>query len=432
MWLRAHAIKRDPASLDSSYLYVRSKWLPCRGGNCAHQPCRPTATPRVVVGLLAAALVAGPLSSSWDDVSAHGWRAVNLLGGANPISEFGQDYIGAAALISDVDAYPILTEAHRDVLGIDFHAGHRSTHPPTAFLFALPFLALPWTTVVVVWGWLMLACMVVSTWAVGFRWPVAVALAPVWPLWAPTAGSLGQFTPLWLLGIALAWRWRDHAWLSGVAIGGAALTKGFAFVVLLVFVGQRRWRPVVAAAAVAFTAIAVVMLLDAGVLNEYLADALPEGAAQIQRMDNGSPLVVAGRAAGVPGVIAVAGLAISATVVAMRGGERAWLAATWLSVALLPVVWLYSLLPLAPPLVRQVQRGGRVATVAASVALVVPFAVPQAGTMPFLVAVATVAAGIAVVADGVRSPSAPLRRDPLAKGVIVEKDGVEPRAGVSI
>jgi len=49
--------------------------------------------------------------------------------------DIAQDYVGARALIHhEEELYPILTIAF-EKLGIEWHADHRSSHPPTAFLF---------------------------------------------------------------------------------------------------------------------------------------------------------------------------------------------------------------------------------------------------------------------------------------------------------
>ena len=67
------------------------------------------------------------------------------------------------------------------------------------------------------WGWLNLLMFAGTTWAMGARWPIALAAAPLWLLWPPAAydRSLGQTTAVWLLCAALAYRWRDRPWLAG-------------------------------------------------------------------------------------------------------------------------------------------------------------------------------------------------------------------------
>jgi len=62
----------------------------------------------------------------------------------NPLmQDYAQDYIGARALLDKTkDLYPVLSDAFVDI-GINWNAPHLSTHPPTAYLFALPLSLLP-------------------------------------------------------------------------------------------------------------------------------------------------------------------------------------------------------------------------------------------------------------------------------------------------
>src|SRR5262249_50277003 len=150
-----------------------------------------------------------------------GLRAVRdtWRGAAQP-TEFVQDVIGARALQQGTNPYPILGEGAQE-LGLSWPIGHRSTHPPTAFLFVLPLVGLPWDAASGWWMAAMTGLLVLTAAALGggrAAWPALV----VTPLWAPAAWSLCQLTPLWLAGLVLTWRLQSRPWLAGAAIGVAS------------------------------------------------------------------------------------------------------------------------------------------------------------------------------------------------------------------
>jgi hypothetical protein len=59
-------------------------------------------------------------------------------------NDFAQDYLGAWALLNPADElYPIIGPAV-ERLGFEWEVIIRSTHPPTAFLLALPFSVFPY------------------------------------------------------------------------------------------------------------------------------------------------------------------------------------------------------------------------------------------------------------------------------------------------
>src|SRR3954453_15800408 len=70
--------------------------------------------------------------------SNDGLRAIgDTVRGVGPPTDFVQDIVGARALGQHTDAYPVLADGAAE-LGVAWPiVEHRSTHPPTAFLFAL-------------------------------------------------------------------------------------------------------------------------------------------------------------------------------------------------------------------------------------------------------------------------------------------------------
>ena len=74
----------------------------------------------------------------------------------------------------------------------------------------------------------------------------------------------------WLLGLALAWRWRHSPYLAGAVLGVASLPKFFAAAGLLLFLQQRQWRALLGFAAVWTVALGLILVLNADTLQSYL------------------------------------------------------------------------------------------------------------------------------------------------------------------
>jgi hypothetical protein len=330
--------------------------------------------------------------------------AAAQLRGDGPPVDLVQDYVGARDVARGREAYPVLTHAYASV-GLRWSAGHRSTHPPTAFLLVLPVAWLPWKAASAVWTVLMLAALAAAYWALGAPAGPAVALAPLTVLWPPGGWSMGQLTPLWLLGLALAWRLRDRPAPAGAAIALASLTKLLPALSLLPFLLLRRWSVLRGFALVWGAAVALLLALDAGAIGRYVTILRTASREQAARGENSALLWAAEHRLGVAGAV-VAGVLVGAVLVRVlrrvrRRGELdrlSWDGVGWAGVALLPIAWIYSLLPLLPALARLVRRGGPVAAALALVTFVVPFLVDPFGLPGGIrLAVATAALGLALV-----------------------------------
>ena len=330
--------------------------------------------------------------------------AAAQLRGSGPPVDLVQDYVGARDVARGREAYPVLTRAYASV-GLTWPAGHRSTHPPTAFLLVLPVAWLPWKAAAAAWMALMLAALAAAYWALGAPPGLALALAPLTVLWPPGGWSMGQLTPLWLLGLALAWRLRDRPAPAGAAIALASLTKLLPALSLLPFLLVRRWSVLRGFAIVWGAAVALLLVLDAGTIGRYVTITRTAAPDQEARHENAALLWAADHNYGAAG-IAVAALLVGAVLVralrrVRRGGEvdrLSWDGVGWASVALLPIAWIYSLLPLLPALARLVRRGGLLAAAAAVVTFVIPFLVDPFGLPEGIrLAFATAALGVALV-----------------------------------
>ncbi len=304
-----------------------------------------------------------------------------------------QDYLGAQALIGGGDAYPGATE-QAQIMGWKYvpitYAG-RSTHPPTAFIFFLGLAGLTYERALSVWMWTMVATMVAAARLMAGRryWLLLSAALLLWP---PGVWSLGQLTPIWLLGVAAAWRWRRHRWAAGIALGLAALPKYLAAISLAPFLLRRRYRVVIAFAGLWLLALLTLVALRPTIWQEYWVVNRVESPATIGRLDNGALLVVAGRASPVALVAAVSLLlAVVASGLLSEDETQIWLTSIWLSVAALPLAWNYSLLPLAPVLLAGLRD--RYARFPAALAVV-------AGAVPHLPAGRPPAVALSIVLTG--------------------------------
>ena len=331
--------------------------------------------------------------------------AAAQLRGAGPPVDLVQDYVGARLLVGEGDPYEILTRAYASV-GLVWPAEHRSTHPPTAFVLMLPIAWLGWSVAAAVWAWLMLVAIAGAWWALGARAEVAAVLGPLTLLWPPAAWSIGQLTPLWLLGISLAWRWRKDSLLPGASIALAALTKLLPTLSLAPFLLVRRWRTLLGYAAGVGFALLVVMILRPGIVTRYLSVSRTVGREQAARPENSALLWALDHRFGLAGASVAAGLVacvLATSVTRLRACEQldewsfwAW---SWAGVALLPIAWIYSLLPLLPALAYCLRRGGLVSRALAAFAISVPFAVDPFGLPGGIrLALATASIGLSLLA----------------------------------
>jgi len=330
--------------------------------------------------------------------------AAAQLRGEGPPVDLVQDYYGARAISRGGDPYPILTGAYESV-GLDWHANHRSTHPPTAFLLVLPVARLPWEIAAAFWAALMLAAIGIAWWALGARPALAAALAPLTIVWPPGAWSLGQLTPIWLLGVALAWRLRDRADAAGAAIGLASLTKLVPALSLVPFLVLGRWRVLRGFALIWAAALLDLVALRPSVLGRYLSVATSVGDEQAGRAENAALLQAFWHHLGAAGVVAAVALvaAVLATSIARLRSRREldeWTSCTWswASVALLPIAWIYSLLPLVPALSLSLRRGGIVSRALVLFAIAVPLFVDPFGLPGAIrLALATACVGLSLL-----------------------------------
>jgi hypothetical protein len=267
-------------------------------------------------------------------------------------ADYLQDIIGARALLNGSDPYPILGPAN-EAVGHYWPVDHRSTHPPTAFLLALPFAWLPWPDVAAVWTTSMLLLLALC--GVLLRWGLqGVSAMLVLLAWPAAALSLLQFTPVWAFGLTAAWRFQKQPLASGMLIGLASLTKFLPALALTPFLLRRQWSALVGFLLAWAIALALLLFLSPGALHRYI-EIMPEtGGSTVSRLDNGALFVSATRD-GIGGLVLAGGTTVWVLgrlfLRAARGqalDRISWGLWVWLTVAFLPILWDYSLLPLAP------------------------------------------------------------------------------------
>jgi len=236
-------------------------------------------------------------------------------------------------------------------------------------------------------------------WALGASPELAAALAPLTLVWPPAAWSLGQLTPLWLLGLAFAWRWRARLALAGAAVGIASLSKLLPALSLAPLLVRRRFRVLLGFAVVWGAAVMLLLALRPGVLERYLDVIRSGGNDQAARRENASLFWAAGHNFGAAGVVVAALLIAAVLLTAQRADDEwSWWGSCWAGVALLPIAWIYSLLPLLPAIVFCLRRGGVLAQGLVLVTLVVPLLIDPFGLPGAIrLASATACVGLALL-----------------------------------
>jgi hypothetical protein len=215
--------------------------------------------------------------------------------------------------------------------------------------------------------------------------------------------AFGQFTILWLLLVTLAYVLRNtKPMISGVFIGIATLIKLFPALMLAPFLLQKKWRALGGFALAVLLGFASAFLICPEAIYQYLG--LRQNIqSTILQAANASLLNVGYQWFELPDLLFAAGLLIVFLLSnRKRFGtgetqieEPSWMVWTFLSVALLPVVWIYSLVPLLPILLRLLASKNRMIKYIGWASLVLPICGPPWGSkaVPF-VAGTTVLIGI--------------------------------------
>lgn len=329
------------------------------------------------------------------------WGASAALRGSatDPaIPEIAQDLVGFRGLVRGSNAYPILAAGYSE-LGIQWDVMNATTHPPTAFLFVAPLAFVPTRLAVAGWAWLMLALIASTLVCYGASIKVAIGLAPLTLLWPPMTFSLLQLTILWVWGIAIGYRFlRDKTFWSGVGVGLAALTKFFPAVMLVVFILKRKWAGVIGFVVVWVIAGLAIIGLNPSSLYEYIAANRTNSFEQFMRADNFAFLSLAYREVGLFPALALVLVALGIILALIRlfktnvlAMPYLWIGLSYMAVALLPLVWLYSLAPLFPVILYLLTRGKLSTILAGAFGLLIPGIIAPSAA---IIAMAVIALGL--------------------------------------
>jgi Glycosyltransferase family 87 len=310
------------------------------------------------------------------------------LKGQYDYSDIVQDFIGFRALLFRQDPYPVLGPAFK-AIGIDWDVPHKSTHPPTAFLFVAPVALFPWKIASTLWAYLMVAGLLFSFRCYGLSWKTSIGLTPILLFWPPASLSIGQLTIPWLFFIALGYRLRKNAWGSGTAIGLGFSVKYFPGLLILPYVLHRSYKAIIGFVVSFCILSAVVYSLNPQAIPRYLAVNKTNTTYNILRFDNGAIFTTLYHTIGIPGFVFLALFFLSILFINRdkllqkpADGDDIWLILSYFSVALLPISWDYSLLPLLPLIIWAIKRKNFAATLLCMIGIIMASFLPYGGIAP--------------------------------------------------
>jgi hypothetical protein len=349
--------------------------------------------------------------------------------------DFGMLWEAGREIPRGIDPYPPLGDPA--VVGTT----HQLVYP---YLAALPFVLfglLPFGAAALVFLGISIAAVVGAVWAAGDRDPLA---APLVLLGSVTIVGLqiGSLNALFLLGLVLAWRWRDRPWALGVLVGVLVTAKLFLLPLLAWLVLSRRYRAAATAAVLSGGLLVLGWLagpLGFGAYRELLAQLSASEARK------GWSLTALTIARGHPELAGLATVGLAAVLLGgawwlyRRGHDERLLYAAAVAVGLVasPIVWAHYLVLLAAPLlVLGAHRATLLWFAATGWLLVLPHHTLELlppELVPWWPVVAAAVALAAWVADQAAAPSAPVAGwaatvlwVALVATVLVRPDGATP------
>jgi len=263
----------------------------------------------------------------------------HALGDGQVTDFYNAFYPAAQAIVDGTSPYP-------DVDDPALAEGTEYVYPPLTALVSVPFTAISVDAARIVVMALLVAAVVGILWIIGVRDWRCYGLAFLWP---PVISAIqtGNVTIPLALGAALAWRYRDRAWVAGGSLGLTLATKLFLWP-LVVWLGFTRR---IAAAAVAMAVGIVGLLVSWAVIGFAGVGEYPDLLRRVQELEEGQSYTVYalaldlgatdGLARAIWTALAVS-LVAGIAVLGHRGDERrAFAIAVAAALACSPIVWLH-------------------------------------------------------------------------------------------
>lgn len=347
---------------------------------------------------------------------------VDALSGKGGFTDIGWEVAASKGLVdSSYSAYDTITRLG-PLIGMDSYGEAGITHPPPALMFGIPLTVVDydwWLSFWVVTAFCALALsmrlMRVPAWV---AYPLALGICLTPPGMFATMSSY----PIAALLISVAWVYRTHSVIAGLAYGVLAATRGVGVILLLYPVAKRRWRTVLVAVAL----VGVLSLAALAIEPQLVGDFLTQGRASIQMaLDYPAQYTFDALLArqGLPQWIAW--LAAAAVVLAGVGLKRDffWLT-VWFMFAVTPIAWTHTPVQALPLLVVMWQSGqlGRLLTLLVGVVFVSATPVGWNVAWPFLI----VLSAVAVLACPLGRPA----QDPQADGPAARKESADRASAV--
>ncbi|HEX2966400.1 MAG TPA: glycosyltransferase family 87 protein [Syntrophorhabdaceae bacterium] len=316
-------------------------------------------TPVLLAVLLFASILVffGHHNGRWKYEHQLNYTSDVLQGQSDQPMDILANIIGFRRMIQKANAYPIIGPAVRE-LGVNWNVRHPHTHPPPALLLVAPIAYLPLKLSMTVWAYLMLGCLFVSMLLYGFQWRLSLFISVLSLFWSPVILSLGQITLIWMLGMGVGFKYRNtNLSISGIGIGIASITKFLPVLALFPFLRKKRAAALIGCAVVWIVSLVIVTVLNQATLSDYFTANRGLAGHAAWRLDNASPLMGFYRMFGFSGLALPCLFIVSLCYLNRKDffdpdqiSARTFMFFSWLSVALLPIAWIYSLAPLLPVL----------------------------------------------------------------------------------
>lgn len=212
--------------------------------------------------------------------------------------------------------------------------------PPTATVFVAPVTLLPYWVALAAWTVISVGAFVAGLHIAGCRDRRALLVAVLSP---PALGCvvLGNLSLVLAAGVAVAWAYRDRAYVSGFAAGAVVAAKIWLWPILVFFVLTRRWLSLTAALAWGVAGATVWLVLSPTTIRAFpdWSERMVEGGAPTG-IGFSSALVNVGTSVTVASTLALgAGLLVLAATA--RAKDESTILAGCVAAALVasPLVW---------------------------------------------------------------------------------------------